>query len=278
MRKEVILRNLRVVRAEVIKTMKIWLTYPIMLVFWGIFPLVWVMPFIFQGKAFVGGLTSESFKTLTGTGNYLSFVLLGAIISTYIFSGLWGVGNALREETYWGTLEYMIVSPTHPMVILVGKTLVEFIYASVVVIIQALIAVFILGLRVGIDQILPVILIVFLLLVGFYGLAIALAGFTLLIKEVHGFVHTLEWVFYLFSPIRYPVEINPITKTLSLLLPLTYALVAVRAIILLNKKILDLGQTILLLGVMDIVFLLVGILLFTYLEKKTRKIGTIAMY
>ncbi|MEO0101956.1 MAG: hypothetical protein ABIK84_06090, partial [candidate division WOR-3 bacterium] len=99
-----------------------------------------------------------------------------------------------------------------------------------------------------------------------------------LIKEVHGFVHTLEWVFYLFSPIRYPVEINPITKTISLLLPLTYALVAVRAIVLLNKRILDLGQTILLLGIMDVVFLLVGILLFTYLEKKTRRMGTIAMY
>ncbi|MEO0102255.1 MAG: ABC transporter permease [candidate division WOR-3 bacterium] len=271
-------RNLRVIKAEVIKTIKIWFTYPIMLVFWGIFPLVWVMPFIFQGKAFVGGLTSESFKSLTGTANYLSFVLLGAIISTYIFSGLWGVGNALREETYWGTLEYMIVSPTHPMVILVGKTMVEFLYASVVVIAQVLISVFILGLRVGISQFLPVVLIVFLLLVGFYGLAIGLAGFTLLIKEVHGFVHTLEWVFYLFSPIRYPVEINPITKTLSLLLPLTYALVAVRAIILLNKRILDLGQTILFLGIMDIVFLIAGIFLFAYLEKKTRKMGTIAMY
>ncbi|MEO0097967.1 MAG: ABC transporter permease [candidate division WOR-3 bacterium] len=278
MKREVILRNLRVIKAEVIKTIKIWFTYPIMLVFWGIFPLIWVLPFIFQGKAFVGSLTSESFKNLTGSANYLSFVLLGAIISTYIFSGLWGVGNALREETYWGTLEYMFVSPTHPMVILIGKTVVEFLYATVVVIAQVLISVFLLDLRVGVKQILPVVLIVLLLLIGFYGLAIGLAGFTLLIKEVHGFVHTLEWVFYLFSPIRYPVEINPITKTISLLLPLTYALVAVRAIVLLNKRILDLGQTILLLGIMDVVFLLVGILLFTYLEKKTRRMGTIAMY
>jgi|UniRef100_A0A7C3YSJ8 ABC-2 type transport system permease protein len=271
-------RNLRVIKAEIVKTAKIWLTYPIMLVFWGIFPLLWVLPFIFQGKAFVGGLSSESFKTLTGTANYLSFVLLGAIISTYIFSGLWGVGNALREETYWGTLEYMIVSPTHPMVILIGKTVVEFLYATVVVILQVLISVFVLNLRIGLSQLLPVVLVVFLLLVGFYGLAIALAGFTLLIKEVHGFVHTLEWIFYLFSPIRYPVEINPVTKTLSLLIPLTYALVAVRAIILLNKKILDLTSTIFLLGIMDIIFLIIGVFLFTYLERKTREKGTIAHY
>ncbi|MEO0076319.1 MAG: hypothetical protein ABIK19_01450, partial [candidate division WOR-3 bacterium] len=83
----------------------------------------------------------------------------------------------------------------------------------------------------------PVLLIVLLLVVGFYGFAIAFAGFTLLIKEVHGWVHTLEWIFYLFSPIRYPVEVSPITKTLSAFIPLTYALVAIRAIILLNKHI-----------------------------------------
>ncbi len=272
------MKAIRVIEAEIIKTAKIWLTYPIMLVFWGIFPLIWVLPFIFQGKAFVGSLSSQSFANLTGTGNYLSFVLLGAIISTYIFSGLWGVGNSLREETYWGTLEYMIVSPTHPLIILIGKTVVEFFYATVVVLIQVLISVFALGLRVGLHQFFPVVLIVILLLVGFYGLAIAFAGFTLLIKEVHGWAHTLEWVFYLFSPIRYPVEVNPITKTVSLLLPLTYALVAVRAIILLNKKIFDLTQTIIFLVIMDLIFLVVGILLFNYLERKTRKMGTVGMH
>ncbi len=272
------MRTFRVIKAEITKTAKIWLTYPIMIIFWGIFPLVWVLPFIFQGKAFVGGLTSESFKTLTGTGNYLSFVLLGAIISTYIFSGLWGVGNSLREETYWGTLEYMIISPTHPLVILIGKTVVEFIYATFMVATQSLVAVFLLGLKVGLHQLLPVVLIVLLLLVGFYGLAIAFAGFTLLVKEVHGWVHTLEWIFYLFSPIRYPVEVNPITKVISLLIPLTYALVAVRAVILLNKNILSLGKIILLLSIMDAIFLAAGIFLFDYLEKKTRRLGTLAMH
>lgn len=272
------MKYFRVIKAEIIKTMKIWMAYPIILVFWCIFPLIWAIPFIFQGKAFVGGFTSEYFETLTGTANYLSFVLLGTIISTYIFSGIWGVGNALREESYWGTLEYLIASPTHPLVILIGKTIVEFLYATIVVIIQSLVVVIWLGLKVGINQLLPVTFIVLLLLIGFYGLAIALAGFTFLIKEVHGWVHTIEWIFYLFSPIRYPVEINPITKTISLLLPLTYALAAVRAIILLNKNILHLGRTISLLIFMDIIFLITGFLLFSYLEKKTRKVGTLWMH
>ncbi|MEO0075098.1 MAG: ABC transporter permease [candidate division WOR-3 bacterium] len=270
--------NLTVIWAEFKKSVKIWISYPIMLVFWAIAPFMWVLPFIFQGKALVGGLSSNAFKELTGSPHYLPFVLIGAMVSTYIFSGLWGVGNSLREETYWGTLEYIIVSPTNPIVVLLGKTLAEFVYATVNVTMQAIIATIFLGLNLTISKILPVLLIVLLLVIGFYGFAIAFAGFTLLIKEAHGWVHTLEWVFYLFSPIRYPVEISPLTKTLSALIPLTYALVAIRAIILLNKNVLHLQQTILILMIMDIFLLIIGYFTFRYLERKTKQAGTLAQY
>lgn len=271
-------RNLDVIYYEFIKLTKIWLSYPIIFLFFTIFPLIWVLPFIFQGKALVGSFSSIPFKELTGSGNYLAFLLLGSIISTYVFSGLWGVGNSLREETYWGTLEYLILSPTNPLVILIGKTLTEFVYATITVIVQALVIVLILGVKVTLAKILPIILIILLLLIGFYGFAIAFAGFTLLLKEVEGWIRTLEWIFYLFSPIRYPVEINPITKFIASFIPLTYALVAIRAIILLNKNIYSLSQILLILGIIDIVLIVLAIFLFKFLEKKTRELGSISAY
>jgi ABC-2 type transport system permease protein len=270
--------NLKIILAENKKTIDIALSYPIFLVFWGIAPLLWLLPFVFQGKALVGGMSSPAFKALTGSANFLPFILIGTMVSTYIFSGLWGVGNSLREETYWGTLEYIIASPTNPVVVLLGKTLAEFILASINVIIQAIIASFFLGVNLTLAKVFPVMLIVLLLLIGFYGFAIAFAGFTLLIKEVHGYVHSLEWVFYLFSPIRYPVEVSSITKTLSAFIPLTYALVAIRGIILLNKHIVNLWQTMIILIGMDIVLIIGGYLLFQYLERKTRQAGTISQY
>lgn len=270
--------NLRIILAENKKTISIALSYPILIVFWGIAPLLWVLPFVFQGKALVGGMSSVHFKALTGSADFLPFILIGTMVSTYIFSGLWGVGNSLREETYWGTLEYIIASPTNPVVVLLGKTLAEFILATVNVIFQALIATFFLGVNLTLAKIFPVMVIVLLLLIGFYGFAIAFAGFTLLIKEVHGYVHSLEWVFYLFSPIRYPVEVSAITKMLSAFIPLTYALVAIRGIILMNKRIVNLGQTMLILIGMDIVLLIGGYLLFQYLERKTKQAGTISQY
>jgi len=258
--------------------MKIWLCYPVLIGFWAVFPLLWVLPFIFQGLALVGGLSSLPFKNLTGTENYMAFVLIGAMVSTYVFSGLWGVGNSLREETYWGTLEFIFLSPTRPIVVLIGKTIAEFIYATLMVIFQALICVFLFGVALTLGKLLPILLILVFLLVGFYGFAIAFAGLTLLIKEAHGLVHTMEYVFYLFSPIRYPVEVNPITKVISALVPLTYALVAIRALMLLNKSFGEIWQVTLILLLMDGVLLGGGYLIFAWLERKTRKVGTIGMH
>jgi len=270
--------ELRALGAEFGKTVRIWLSYPIMIFFWAIFPLIWVMPYVFQGRALVGGATSESFRQLTGSGNYLAFVLIGAMISTFVFSALWGVGNSLREETYWGTMEYIIASPTHPLVILIGKTLAEWAWSTVMAVFQATIISIFFGVRFTIDKVLPIILLVGLLMIGFYGFAIAFACFTLLIKEVHGWVHTLEWIFFLFSPIRYPVQVNPITAMVSTLIPLTWALIAIRGIILLNKSEVNLWQTVLILLVMDAILLTAGYFLFVYLEKKTRRDGTVGMH
>jgi ABC-2 type transport system permease protein len=267
------------VRAEVSKTIRIYFSYPVIIVFWAIFPMLWVVPFVFQGRALVGSMSSPAFEQLTGSGNYLAFVLIGAMVSNFVFSGIWGVGNSLREETYWGTMEYIIASPTNPLVILIGKTLAEALVTTVIVFLQAVvISVLPFGISFTVAKVLPVLLLVGLLMLGFYGFTIAFAGFTLLIKEVHGWIHTLEWVFFLFSPIRYPVQVNAITRVVSTLIPLTWALVAIRGIIMLNRNEVRLGKTVFILLVMDAVLLVGGWLTFVWLERKTRRDGTVGMH
>jgi ABC-2 type transport system permease protein len=241
--------------------------------------MLWVFPFLFQGKALVGSGNSAAFQQLTGDGNYMAFILIGAMVSNFIFSGLWGVGNSLREETYWGTMEYIIASPTHLLVVLVGKTLAEASITTLIVALQAaIVSLLPFGIHFTFAKVLPVLMLVGLLMVGFYGFAIAFAGFTLLIKEVHGWVHTLEWVFFLFSPIRYPVQVNPITSFVSILIPLTWALVAIRGIIMLNRHDASLFRVAGVLAVMDVFLLVGGYYIFAWLERKTRRDGTAGMH
>lgn len=83
-----------VIKAEVIKYMKVLLCYPMELVFWYVFPILWVVPFIFQGQALVRGLTSRSFANLTGTDQYIPYIL-----NTYVVSVLYGLGIMVSALT-----------------------------------------------------------------------------------------------------------------------------------------------------------------------------------
>ena len=88
-----------VVVEEVRKSFKILLAYPAEVVFWIISPLLWVIPLVFQGKALVGTFSSTAFGNLAGTDEFIPYVLIGAIISTYMFSAVWSMGNSFRDET-----------------------------------------------------------------------------------------------------------------------------------------------------------------------------------
>lgn len=270
--------DLKIIWEEFKKDFKILLCYPVVWGFWAIFPILWVIPFIFQGKALVGGLTSQAFENLTGSNNYLAFVLIGSIVSTYAMSSLWGMGQSLREESYWGTLELILTAPIRPFPILIGKAILESGFATAGALIQAGIFTFFLGVEISLGKILPVLFIMILLLLGLYGAGLALAAITLLIKESRGLVNTLNWVFYLFSPIRYPVEVNPITRIVSFAIPLTYALFAIRSMLLLNKSIVQLWSSVFLLILFDIGLILGSYYIFLKVEQRVRRTGTIGMY
>ena len=269
---------LRVIWEECKKHLKILLSYPLEIVYWIFFPIIWVIPFIFQGKAFVGGLSSQSFMKLTGSGQFIPFVLIGAIVSTFMFSAMYGVANCFRLENFWGTLEYILIAPVSKFMLFAGKSLFESLFSIVYALMQAGICVFVFGVELTLHKILPVLLIMSLLIIGLYGLGIALSGVTLIIKESHGLIHMLDNIFYLFSPIRYPVEINPVTRIISLGIPLTYALIAIRGIILLSKPLSALIKEILILILVDVILLGIGIYSFYICERKARLRGTLGHY
>ena len=246
--------------------------------FWAIFPVLWVIPFIFQGEALVGGVTSPEFGDLAGTDQFIPFVLIGAIVSTYLFSSLYGMGGSIRMESYWGTLEYILGSPARKISILMGKALSESISSTFFVATQMVICVVGFGLTLTVEKILPILLTMLLLVAGLYGMAIALAGVTLQIKESRSLVHTIEYLFYLFSPIRYPVGIHPLISLVSVVIPLTYALIAIRGVWLLNQTMEYLWKTVGILAVLDVVFITFGYSIFYFMEKKVRKSGVVSQY
>jgi ABC-2 type transport system permease protein len=271
--------NYFIVWSEVVKNLKFLLAYPVVFIFWAVFPVFWFIPFILQGEAFVGGLQSQSFADIAGTPEFIPFVVLGAILNSFVLTSLYGMGESIRREAYRGTLDYILSSPCNKAFILIGKALSESISSTIFAFTQLAICILFFGIELTLGIIIPVIFIVILLILGLYGMALILAALSLRYKQAHDMAHTMEYVFSVFSPVRYPLASLPLWgQILGKLLPLTYALIAVRSIMLLKQNLAMLYLEVLMLLIIDAVAIFLGFYLFNWMEERTKKSGTISHF
>ena len=271
--------NLFVVWNELIKNMKFLMAYPIILVFWAVFPIFWFIPFILQGQAFVGGLQSASFGQITGTEEFIPFIVIGSVLNSYVNTLLYGMGESIRREAMQGTLDYVLVAPTNKVYVLIGKALSESISSTIFAASQLAISALLFGMNLTLGMMLPVFLIIILLILGLYGLSLVLAAFSLLYKQSHDVSETVGYVFYVFSPVRYPLESLPLwAQIFGKLIPLTYALIIVRSIMLLGANLSSLYFEVLALLIIDAVLIFAGFYIFNWMENKAKTSGTISHY
>jgi ABC-2 type transport system permease protein len=269
--------NLSVIWNEVVKNIKTLLAYPTIIVFWAIFPIFWFIPFILQGEAFVGGLESSSFAEITGTGEYIPFIVIGAILSSYVNTLLYGMGENIRKEAYQGTLDYVLAAPCNKAYVLIGKAISESLSSTIFAISQLTISVLLFGMNITLGVMVPVSFIIILLILGLYGMSLLMAAFTLMYKQSYDLSESIGYIFYIFAPVRYPVESLPIwAQIISKFIPLTYALIIVRSLMLLGTDLSAVYLDVITLLIIDVVLLLAGLYLFNKIEKKTRKSGIIS--
>ena len=272
-----ILSNFYIVWDELVKNIKSLLAYPTIIVFWAVFPVFWFIPFILQGQAFVGGLESSNFEQITGTGAYVPFIVIGAVLNSYVNTLLHGMGENIRRESYQGTLNYILAAPCNKAYVLIGKALSESISSTIFAASQLSIAVLLFGMNITLGMMAPVFFIIILLILGLYGIALMLAALSLMYKQSYDISESLGYVFYIFAPVRYPIESLPTwAQIFSKLIPLTYALIIVRSIMLTGTNFSTIYMEVLALILIDSILLIAGFYLFNWIEKKTKKSGAIS--
>ncbi len=269
--------NLSVVWNEIVKNIKTLLAYPTIIVFWAIFPIFWFIPFILQGQAFVGGLESTNFAQITGTGEYIPFIVIGAVLNSYVNTLLYGMGENIRKEAYQGTLDYVLAAPCNKAYVLIGKAISESLSSTIFATSQLTISVLLFGMSITLGMILPVFFITILLILGLYGIALIMAAFSLMYKQSYDLSESIGYIFYIFAPVRYPIESLPTwAQIFGKLIPLTYALIIVRSFMLLGTDFSTVYLEVIALLIIDIALLLAGFYLFSWMEEKTRKSGAIS--
>jgi ABC-2 type transport system permease protein len=260
------------------KDWKVFWRYPLNAVSNIFQPIIWITPVYFMGKAFSTNGQALGFAAYSGTGDYMSFILLGTVLTNFILTVFWGMGYALKNDMDAGVLESNWLTPVPRLLILVGRTLSSLLVTMITSLIMLVIASALFGFK-PTGNTWAALLTAIPMLIGLYGFGFAFAAVVLLIREANTLVDVSSFLVQGFSGTNFPVKSLPTWLIpISLLLPLTYGLDAVRGWLLNTKTLLPINVEILILIVFMFVMLWFGAWVFNRVERRVRTLGTLGQH
>ncbi|MBX6350781.1 MAG: ABC transporter permease [Clostridia bacterium] len=271
-------RELRVVGAVFRQRALTSLRYPVDFVAQTLIgPIAWLVPAYFLGRAFAPAGDAAGMRALTGSGDYVTYLLVGGIVTSFVSSVLWGMGYALKTQMDQGVLEANWLAPASRFSQLVGLSAFNVAYTAAQVVIQLGLASVIFGfhptgsLALALGFLLPVVL-------GLYGFGFAFAGVTLLMRDPNTLIDISDFALGLLSGGQFPVAVlPPLILGLALLLPTTYAIDGLRGILMHTHTIAPIGVEFLALSVLAGALLAFGRFAFLRIERFCRERGTIGL-
>jgi ABC-2 type transport system permease protein len=267
--------NMRALFAIARKDWKQYWRYPLNAVSNVFQPIIWLTPVYFMGKAFSVNGQAQGFAQYSGTADFMSFILLGTILTNFINSVFWGMGFSLKEDMDAGVMESNWLTPIPRLLILVGHSLTNLTVTTITSSTMLVVAALLFGFRISGDALnafMPVIP----MLIGLYGFGFAFAALVLVMREANTMVDMSSFLIQIFSGSNFPVSSLPNwLLPISLALPLTYGLDAVRGFLLKTPTILSVYWELVLLLVFMALMLWLGVWAFGSLERRVRQWGTL---
>jgi len=265
-----IVSNFRVLRAIFVKDLRQAVRYPTQVI------MLFAVPFLFallvraMGSYVGGAKYATYFAKQTGTTNIFVYQVLGGAIWLLSWVIIDRVGSSLREERISGTLEQVYLAPINRFLLLVSKAMVQFVTFGItfLVVISLSICLFDWGAVGGLPQ---AFLVLCLGLVPLWGISFLFAGLVVRFKEPYAFINVTNLLFSILIGTYYPITILPSwAQVVSRFLPQTYALDAMRHILLADTALVSPPETYLILGSMAVVYPLLGFLVFRlFLDRAT---------
>jgi ABC-2 type transport system permease protein len=260
------------------KDWKVFWRYPLNAVSSVFQPIIWITPVYFMGKAFSTNGQATGFAAYSGSGDYMSFILLGTVLTNFILTVFWGMGYALKTDMDSGVLESNWLTPVSRLLMLVGRTLTSLLTTAITSLVMLIIAGALFGFH-PTGNTLAAFLTAIPMLIGLYGFGFAFAGVVLLMREANTLVDVSSFLVQGFSGTNFPVQSLPSWLIpVALALPLTYGLDAVRGWMLQTKTILPLNVEIALIIVFMFVMLWFGSWIFYRVERRVRTLGTLGQH
>ena len=270
--------HLRAVLAIARKDWIVFFRYPMNALFRVIEPIAWLTPVYFLGQSFAGPSGNAGFAAYTGTADYMSFILVGAILSNYLSAVFWGMGYALKSEMDAGVLDSNWMTPIPRAALLVGQTLASLTITTLNSAGMLLLAWLLFGFEVS-GSLLAAAGALLPMLVALYGFGFAFAALVLLMRDANTLIDVSNFLIAILSGSQFPVTVLPrLLLPVALAIPLTYGFDAVRALLLRTTPLLPLEYEIGILMLFMLIMAPLGYLVFKLVERRSKRLGTLGQH
>jgi len=207
-------------------------------------------------------------SVVSGGGSYFDFVAPGFIGMGVMMSGLTAVGAALAREREIGTLDGLLMAPISRVSIILGKTLAQTLRNLLQGGFIIILAIFVFGVHVRGNPL----LIVGILILGtlsFLGIGIVATSIAKEQESAQFILGFLQFPMMFLSGVLFPTEQMPLPlQYVAKALPLTYAVDALRKVMVLGVGVGDVVSQLFILVIIGVVTILLGVPLFDRAVRK----------
>lgn len=271
-------KTLIVLRARFLISMKIYFRYPMNFIMTIFDPLMWLAPFYFMGLSFSKNGKISGFESYTGNSDFVGFLVIGYMITSYVSTVFWSMGFSLKREMMEGVLESNWSAPVSRITLLIGKSLFQFCAATFEILVVGIVCHFAFGFKITGDILMAI---AYLIpgIIGMLGLGLAIGALVLLAREANSIIDITNSTLSAFSGSFFPIKAMPkFFVYISMMIPLTYIYDSTRAIMIGQDSLLSLNNEFIIIVCSMLLFFILGSYIFNKVEKKCRRLGIIGTH
>lgn len=213
-------------------------------------------------EAIISPIKVKMARLFAGNTNYFEFVAPGIMAMVVMTAVLTGLAASVSREREQGTLDGILISPVSRLAIIVGKALAQSIRGLAQGAIVLALAIFLFGIHIN-GSILLVALLLLLGIFSFVGLGILVSAAATEQETATQLLFMFQFPMLFLSGAFFPIQQMPsIMQKIAHILPLTYAIEALRKVMILGGGISAVSTEIIILTSFGIVTLMIAVPLF----------------
>lgn len=212
-------------------------------------------------------------------GDYFTFLLIGGVFARYLSLGMKFLSREIENEMVIGTVEPLMVTATNPALALLGASVWLLVEGVFVMALQLGVGIIFFGADLSNANWLVALVTTLLALLALNSWGILSAAFLLIFKRADPLNWLVDLTTFIFCGVYFPIALLPFPlQIFSYLLPLTYALEALRGALMRGQSFYELRAPLLALVIFDVVLIPLGLFAFQRALAYTKRTGNLGQY